>query len=42
MEKLLEDAQVKLSMVATDIFGISGRQMMAALVAGERDPRALR
>ncbi|MGW5731725.1 MULTISPECIES: IS110 family RNA-guided transposase [Streptomyces] len=41
VEKLLEDAQVKLSVVATDIFGISGRQMMAALVAGERDPRVL-
>jgi len=33
-EKLLEDAQIKLSVVATDIFGVSGRDMMAALVAG--------
>ncbi|MFE1520633.1 transposase [[Kitasatospora] papulosa] len=39
--KLLDDAQVKLSVVATDISGISGRQMMAALVAGERDPQVL-
>lgn len=38
VEKLLEDAQIKLSVVATDIFGVSGRAMMAALVAGERDP----
>src|SRR3954451_21918508 len=41
VEKLLEDACIKLSVVASDIFGVSGRQMMAALIAGERDPRAL-
>lgn len=41
MEKLLEDAQIKLSVVATDIFGVSGREMLAALLAGERDPRVL-
>ncbi len=40
-EKLLEDAQIKLSVVASDIFGVSGRAMMAALIAGERDPKAL-
>jgi transposase len=40
-EKLLEDAQIKLSVVASDIFGVSGRQMLAALIAGERDPKAL-
>ncbi|WP_322780309.1 IS110 family transposase, partial [Frankia sp. Cas4] len=40
-EKLLEDAQIKLSVVASDIFGVSGRDMMAALVAGERNPKAL-
>jgi transposase len=40
-EKLLEDAQIKLSVVATDIFGVSGRDMMAALVGGERDPKTL-
>jgi hypothetical protein len=27
--------------VATDIFGVSGRAMMAALIAGERDPKVL-
>jgi transposase len=41
VEKLLEDAQLKLSVVASDIFGVSGRAMMAALVAGERNPRIL-
>jgi transposase len=41
VEKLLEDAQIKLSVVASDIFGASGRAMLAALVAGERDPKAL-
>jgi transposase len=40
-EKLLEDAQIKLSTVASDIFGVSGRAMMAALIAGERSPKAL-
>ena len=41
MEKLLEDACIKLSVVASDIFGVSGRAMMAALIAGERDPKVL-
>jgi transposase len=40
-EKLLEDAQIKLSVVASDIFGVSGRDMMAALIAGERSPKVL-
>jgi len=40
-EKLLEDACIKLSAVATDIFGVSGRAMMAALIAGQRDPKEL-
>lgn len=41
VEKLLEDAQIKLSVVASDIFGTSGRDMMAALIAGKRDPKEL-
>ena len=41
VEKLLEDAQIKLSVVASDIFGISGRQMMAALIGGQTNPKAL-
>jgi transposase len=41
VEKLLEDAQIKLSSVATDIFGTSGRAMLEALIAGQRDPKVL-
>ena len=41
VEKLLEDAQIKLSAVVSDIFGVSGRDMLQALVAGQRDPRVL-
>src|SRR4051812_47636206 len=41
VEKLLEDAGVKLSVVATDIFSKSGRAMLEALIAGERDPAML-
>ena len=41
VEKLLEDACIKLSAVVADIFGVSGRDMLAALAAGERDPKAL-
>ena len=40
-EKLLEDSLVKISSVVSDIFGVSGRQMLAALIAGERDPEVL-
>jgi transposase len=40
-EKLPVDAQIKLSVVASDIFGVSGRQMLAALIGGERDPKVL-
>jgi transposase len=36
-----EDAQIKLSVVASDIFGVSGRAMLGALIAGERDPKVL-
>jgi transposase len=41
LEKLLEDALIKLGTVATDIFGVSGRAMLEALIAGQRDPKAL-
>jgi transposase len=41
VEKLLEDACLKLSVVASDIFGVSGRAMMAALIGGEGDPKVL-
>lgn len=38
LEKLLEDAAIKLSSVATDILGVSGRAMLSALIAGDGDP----
>lgn len=41
VEKLLEDACIKLSVVASDIFGVSGRDMLAAMIAGERDPQRI-
>jgi transposase len=41
VEKLLEDALIKLSVVVSDPFGVSGRAIMAALIAGERDPMTL-
>ena len=41
VEKLLEDALIKLSVVVSDVFGVSGRAMLAALIAGERDPAVL-
>jgi len=41
VEKLLESAGIKLSGVLADLHGVSGRDIMDHLVAGERDPRAL-
>lgn len=41
LEKVLEDAGIKLSVVATDITGVSGRAILAALAAGERSPAVL-
>ena len=41
LEKLLEDAQIKLSSVISDVFGVSGRQMLAAMIAGQRSPKVL-
>jgi transposase len=40
-EKLLEDAHLKLSSVITDIHGVSGRDMLNAIIAGERNPKVL-
>jgi transposase len=40
-EKLLESAAVKLSSVVTDLHGVTGRDIMDHLIAGERDPKAL-
>jgi transposase len=41
LEKLLEDAGIKLSSVATDITGASSRAMLEALIDGQRDPKAI-
>ena len=40
-EKLLEDAHLKLSSVISDIHGVSGRDMLRAIAAGERNPKVL-
>lgn len=41
IQKTLEGANVKLAAVATDVLGVSGRQMLAALLDGQDDPEAL-
>jgi len=41
VEKLLEDALIKISSVLTDVHGASGRAMLEALIAGQRDPKIL-
>jgi transposase len=41
IQKVLEDANIKLASVATDVMGVSGRAMLEALVAGETDPAVL-
>ena len=38
VEKILEDALLKISVVISDLFGASGRRFLDALVAGERSP----
>jgi transposase len=40
-EKLLESAALKLSSVLTDLHGVTGRDIMNHLIAGERDPKVL-
>jgi len=41
IQKTLEDANIKLDSVITDIVGLSGRRMIEALIGGETDPEAL-
>lgn len=41
LQKLLESANIKLAAVATDVLGVSGREMLEALIAGEQDAAAL-
>ena len=40
-EKLLESAAIKISSVLTDLHGVTGRDIMDQLIAGQRDPKAL-
>jgi transposase len=41
VQKLLEDANIKLAAVASDIMGVSGRAILATLIAGHTDPHTL-
>jgi len=41
LHKVLEDGGIKLDSVASDALGVSGRLMIEALIAGERDPQIL-
>ncbi len=41
VQKILEDANIKLASVATDVLGVSGRAMIRALIAGQDDPSQL-
>jgi len=41
LDKVLQDAGIKLSSVASDVLGVSARAMLRALVAGTRDPELL-
>jgi transposase len=41
VQKVLEDANVKLASVASNVMGVSGRKMLEAIIAGNEDPEAL-
>ena len=41
VHKVLEDAGIKIGTFASDVFGVSGRAMMRALIAGHYDPAAM-
>jgi transposase len=41
IQKTLEDANIKLDSVVTDIMGLSGRKMIEAMIAGQSDPAKL-
>src|SRR5919201_1907705 len=41
LHKVLEDANLKLASVATDVMGVSGRAMLDELVKGTTDPQVL-
>jgi transposase len=41
IQKVLEDANIKLASVASEVLGVSGRAMIAALIAGQTEPERL-
>jgi transposase len=41
LQKVLEDANVKLGSVVSDVVGESGRRMLRAIIAGQSDPAKL-
>jgi len=41
IQKVLEDANIKLGSVASDVVGVSGRQMLQAIIRGENNPAQL-
>jgi transposase len=41
LQKILEDANVKLGSVASDVVGVSGREMLRAMIEGVEDPEQL-
>jgi transposase len=41
IQKTLEEANIKLDSVISDVMGMNGRRMIEAMIAGERDPRRL-
>ena len=41
LQKVLEDANIKLGTVASDVFGVSGRAIVDAIISGQSEPKAL-
>jgi len=41
IQKVLEDANIKLASVVSDIMGVSGQAILMALLAGQEDPERL-
>ena len=41
LQKVLEDANIKLSSVVTDTFGVTGKLIIEAIISGQNDPRTL-
>lgn len=41
IQKTLEDANIKLASVATDVMGVSGRAMLKEIISGQEDPKIL-